>query len=717
MNKTRWSLPELAAWAGTDVFPGLFQKAVHHPRAGIRPASDLESSQQIGTILSCLPEKEYCLLWSLLLAEALLDSNAGRWQNVFLKSRIDPRQLGLPFSFDEALAWKWTRIPLALVDEQNQTGLIRFALIGLCATEKDPFPAWAGQQMDESARQGVNRAILLHRLPPGSGVFFWPFIDFTSPGMKIKGGSLGLAVYLGIYSLLEDQNTPGLLCSGQLVSSGLKAPEGLALKITEAERMGFKGVLFASSPSFKQYAQSGENRRCIELLPVSDLDTARILWSSYLPGKGQRLIPLIQARKDPQQVAALVHTAPGHLLEYLEEKEQVISRSLQTLISTGNLRSIDLFFQQVQALQNLPDWPRQKLQLLLSPLDWKLIRNLKTISPELAATACRLRQTHCRHLGLIHEALLWEGFIRQEGLQEVSATADGWELEAIMQKAEAIVQVSHNRYRFDPKLPNRHVDETLLDMARKSFAYRKNRNQAAVNRALGAYYGTLCQHYGFCGPRYLEPCLGSAQKAMEAFGNGKNQDYYQDWLRIHSYLVYANLDAGLIQDAKKSLQIYLQTNRLDDVDPFNRNPYEHAAFARFQADTAQTPGPHYMKWALAAAVDLPRQHPWQLWLLNMGWISKDDRLKKEFWTRALTVCNSSGISTLRAMALLPLARLYTNRFQGESFLQAEISAALAVIQDYLCQEHFADLLRAETWQSVLEMVDARPARFFPFSYR
>ena len=168
---------------------------------------------------------------------------------------------------------------------------------------------------------------------------------------------------------------------------------------------------------------------------------------------------------------------------------------------------------------------------------------------------------------------------------------------------------------------------------------------------------------------------------------------------------------------KLKVWIYVQTNRLDDVDPFNRNPYEHAAFVRFQADTAQTPGPHYMKWAFAAAADLPRQHPWQLWLLNMGRISKDDRLKKEFWTRALTVCNSSGISTLRAMALLPLARLYTNRFQGESFLQAEISAALAVIQGYLCREHFADLLMAETWQSVLEMVDARPARFFPFSYR
>ncbi|MFW6055399.1 MAG: hypothetical protein ACOC9D_05785 [Thermodesulfobacteriota bacterium] len=717
MDKIKWSLPELAAWSGTDVFPGLFQRAFHHPRAEIQPDGGRESSRQIEAILSCLAKQQHSLLWSLLLAGTLLETAAGKVRDDFLKTRIDPGQLGLPFSFDKALAWKWTRVPLALVDEQNQTGLIRFALIGYGASEKNPFPHWAGQQMDESARQAVRRAIDLHRLPPGSGVFFWPFIDFTTPGLKIKGGSLGLAAYLGICSLLEGVDAPELLCSGKLDSSGLKPPEGLDLKMAAAERMGFKGVLFASSTHFLHDRRTEERKQTIELLPVTDLDTARMLWSSYLPGKGQRLIPLIQARNDPQQVASLVDSAPVHLLKFLEHHEQTVSRSFKTLIKTGNLRAIDFFFKRVQVLQNLPDWPRQKLKLLLRPFDEALIRNLKTISPELAFTACRLQLTHCRHLGLVREALLWEEFVRREGLHNVSAAADGWELEAIVEKAEAIVLDCHNRFSFDPILPQRHVDETLLDTAQKLFAYRKIRTPAAVSRALGAYYGTLCQHYGFCGPKYLEPCLDTAQKALEAFGSGKNRDYYPDWLRIYSYLVYAYLDAGLNQDAQESLQIYLQTKRLDEVGPLNRNPYEHAAFVRFQADTARTPGPRYLEWALTAAADPPRQHPWQLWLLNLGRVSRDSQAKKEFWERALAVCNDSGTSTLRAMALLPLARLYKDRLKDASFLQTETSAALSVIQEYLCLDHFAELLRAGTWQSVLEMVDARPARFFPFSYR
>lgn len=101
----------------------------------------------------------------------------------------------------------------------------------------------------------------------------------------------------------------------------------------------------------------------------------------------------------------------------------------------------------------------------------------------------------------------------------------------------------------------------------------------------------------------------------------------------------------------------------------------------------------------------------------MGRISRDSQSRKEFWSKALAVCNGSGISTLRAMALLPLSRLWTHRLENESVLQAETRAALAIIQDHLCRDHFEDLLQAETWQRVLEMVDTRPARFFPFSYR
>jgi hypothetical protein len=53
----------------------------------------------------------------------------------------------------------------------------------------------------------------------------------------------------------------------------------------------------------------------------------------------------------------------------------------------------------------------------------------------------------------------------------VSAAADDWELEAITQEAEALIQDCHNRFPFNPKLQNQYIDETQLDMTSlKNFA-------------------------------------------------------------------------------------------------------------------------------------------------------------------------------------------------------------------------------------------------------
>jgi len=41
-----------------------------------------------------------------------------------------------------------------------------------------------------------------------------------------------------------------------------------------------------------------------------------------------------------------------------------------------------------------------------------------------------------------------------------------------------------------------------------------------VDRTLGELYGSICQNFGFCGPRYLSECEDHAQKAMQALGGG-----------------------------------------------------------------------------------------------------------------------------------------------------------------------------------------------------
>ncbi len=443
-----------------------------------------------------------------------------------------------------------------------------------------------------------------------------------------------------------------------------------------------------------------------------------MLWACYLPEKGHDLLPAIQARYDPSAFASLMDTTPLPLLEFLEKQEQCVSRSIETLIATGNTPAVERLLHTLFALEHRPDRPRRRLDLLLKPLTAERIRQLKSHSPVLAARACRLQLSRCRHLGLVQEAGEWERFSSQASLQEALAAADGWEWEAVLQAAENMVQNQHNRFDFSADMQHLPQQNDCLDWLEAAFAKRKQQTHAPVNKCLGAYYGTLCQHFGFCGPACLATCRQYAERALEAFGQGHNQDALQDWRRIHSYLVYACLDAADIPAAEEHLRCFLGQERLQDFDPEQANPYEHAAWVRFHADAGRFPGQTYWKWACAARSSLPLQHPWQLWHLNLGRISDQPELKQAFWEQSLAVCRMSEHSTLRAMSLLPLARLWKYRLEDDPvFFQTETGAALHLIQQALCPNHFADLLQAENWRAVLDLVNAQMARFFPFSYR
>ncbi len=241
---------------------------------------------------------------------------------------------------------------------------------------------------------------------------------------------------------------------------------------------------------------------------------------------------------------------------------------------------------------------------------------------------------------------------------------------------------------------------------------------------LGKMYGTIAQNYGFCGPGYLEKTEEFVIKAQDAFGGGKEPGLKEDWLREFNYLVYAYLDAGEFSKAEEALRKYLEIDSTNEVlnIPWDRwNRFQHAALARFVAETGKGNLNEYFLRMYRAGSKPGRDHPWQLWFFNAGRAiggSVSRELVRELWRKSLDVAfrlRGPG----RAMALLPLAWLYAEGLEDEGFLKRKTEDVLEAIKStkHINRNHFEKLLTCRSFREVLEEVKKSSSVLFPFSYR
>ena len=712
-----WTLEELAAWAGTPGFRPLWNRASLTPHSGMWPR---ERSLQdcLSAITQALPLQELPLLQALCLAGAALTPGLDPAVHSMLQAWTSPKSIGLPLSWPGFTRTTWQRIPLLLADEGTGRAELFWALAGNTQEHtKHILPVWAKDCMEVDALTAVDYAAGLEEPSAGTSLIFWPIIDFTRPEILIRGSSLGLPALLGFYAVKQNIPVPNVAATGSLTPDGNLLPVShLEAKAKAAQASGIHGVIFPCTGPRASLATAVPD---LELLPVSDLPTARTLWQLYAPGQGAALIQSMQAVGSPCQTISSLLSLPEHAVKFLDQEYGLVRRSMRLVFSTQDISGLCRILDLIWPQDNEQSCTQALLQPVLDSVQAKDMDILYSQSPELCLRLCRMQLMRCRHQGRLTAWETWKTWLEGHDLEEEIACSDQGETKLIMLLAERIVQDQHNSFCFDP-----HILDTLgpwvqeaLCAEQERFERRLQRAQSPVHRALGCFYGTMAQHFGFCGPKYLDLCRDYVHLAQNAFGQGERADFRQDWRREFSYLVYAFLDAGDIAQAQEALLAYLECLKLADFQPKADNPFQHAAYVRFLADSGQNLPQIYAQYWVPRLGQVPAVHPWQLWAVNFGRLMPDRMNQKACWEKAVNICTAIPGETTRAMLLLSLSLLSDHELAERKWLKEKTQAAMDIIRTSLHTEHFAPLLQTTNWEHVLSRVRTHQSILFPFSYR
>ena len=191
-----------------------------------------------------------------------------------------------------------------------------------------------------------------------------------------------------------------------------------------------------------------------------------------------------------------------------------------------------------------------------------------------------------------------------------------------------------------------------------------------------------------------------------------------------NYLAYAYLDAGAHNAAKETLLAYMQIDSWLKLWPKlpGLSQWHHTLLARFFADSEEREETRkYVDWSLRNKDRiLHQEHPWQLWLYNMGRVSYslgNIRNASEFYNDSLALCLSGTLGpTVQVMALLPLSGLWRAGRSPTSQIDP-VEKRIRRSAEGLNPDYFRLLLDEPDLTRTLEKIWARPEALFPFTYR
>lgn len=607
----------------------------------------------------------------------------------------------------------WVAVPVVLVLGRQKA--LRYFIAGKpadgCRINRK-WPQWADSLLDHAAAHAVEQAAGAamaqnEAMPQEATLFVFPLADPNREN-QIRGASLGLPVALGFRMALEGREYPQWLAATGFADSGGRIRS--VSNVTEKHALSFER-------GFSLFLHPAENCNVFvkpqpETLAVESLSDAQLVATLFHPGNSAELALLMTMKKDARAFTDNCLSVPRQWLAYILRpgKRDFLKEHIRC--SPGLFESLVKNLD--TALSRYEIETAQHLASLLGPDD---AGALAEEYPGSWFSWCTCNLALCNHRGNVSSARLWAN--AADRVKQRAMAADDALKEVANYYNNQLVGMLHNQYDFSPVLPEGF--EKHLKHLENRFQSDQELNPSAASGRLGELYGTLTQHFAFCGPAYLDRTMEYSRLARRAFGDGRTPELRFDWKRQYNYLAYAFLDAGDFSAAESSLMTYLEA---DSWDAIRKNApdyfkWDHALIARFLADTrrgvSRTP-------LIEALIHAPRdnvkpEHPWQLWYFNMGRVfldAGDPERAEAFFRKSLEFCLLEKFGpTVRVMALLPLSALSMHGFTVDrgAAEPAVNSAAMA-----LNMVHFA-FLDELTFPDALHYVYRNTSSVFPFSYR
>lgn len=728
MRKPDWTIDYLRSKIGSPHFERKARTQwFPSPHTAVWPEDKECFRESARELEEALPESIRPFYIQALIACLLLDRGKAPEQALsWLASRAELYGLLAGWSSLEQLReLNWTAAPVALVgtgDKGWSTVRILLAGRGDGSLPDACLPSWAHKVFDAGARSAIeNAARAAERRFPGRRFSFWPVVDCSSPVCVVNGPSAGLSAYLAAFSLAQEAPVPDILPTGSVTAQGeLEEVGGLDEKLRLAGEKGFPAFMYPSIASFTALQDGVPGKT--QVFPVATLREAEIIWTRYSTGYAREFAEFDRLFSDP---CRLLTAIPDQLAAILEKNERDIGETIMQSISGGRpeiLGALDIFARKAEQQMKKPDRDLEKLSLVMKPLDQRLVAEIANHNAALAFRLALLRISLANHQGETALQKQWEKLAFRICEMIRDHDADIYKLEFLV---KLFVGEVHNRYSFTNGIPDSFAKEFEKVAKYLEEGYKRmkeRRGGPCVHYELGCYYGTMMQHFAFNGPACIDDrTLWFSQKALEAFGDGDDRRYLDDYLRQYCYLAYALLDDGSFDEAEEAMLKYL---RVESLDHFKygeaSDPYKHALLSRFLADTGR-PFPEYQEWAGRDMVKKNGldKHPWQLWFYNMGRLSGERGVKERYWERSASICNQPGRPAIQVMGLLPLSELYLAGMSSPEAMGDGVRRIMTVVEEgCLDTRHFQVLLPVkDDWKAVLQTARRHISTLFPFNYR
>ena len=639
--------------------------------------------------------------------------HAPGWLRSFLSEASGWNRMFPGMDQEALLDGSWTAVPVMLVLGRQKA--LQYFIAGIPAGAGGRhrlWPEWADCLLDvkaaDAVKQAAQAAMEQNQAVSCDAPFFCFPLAEPNRDCRIQGASLGLPLALGFRMVLEGREFPKWAAATGCVDS-----TGRIYSVSNARE---KHTL-AFEKDFSLFLYPAENCSTFEkshpeAMAVENLSDAQVAATLFDPGNAAELVLLMKMKKDAQVFADNCLSVPGQWLAYILGPETCCFLKEQIQSAPGLLNT--LLKNLESALSRYDFKTAQLLAALTDPAD---AGSLAEAEPASWFTWCTRNLALCNHRGDISSARRWAD--AADRVKPRAMAADDALKEMADYYNNQLVGMLHNQYEFRPVLPESFKNH--LQHLETRFQSDLDYNPAACSGRLGELYGTLTQHFAFCGPAYLDKTLEYSRLARRAFGCGRAPDLRGAWRRQYNYLVYAFLDAKDFTRAESSLMTYLEADSWDAIQEMVPDliMWDHASLARFIADTktAVSRMP-LVKGLVNAAREIVRpEHPWQVWHFNMGRIFLDAGEVKQaeaFFCKSLDLCVGEKFGpTVSVMALLPLSVLHVGGFSvnWENIEPVVRSAAME-----LSRAHFA-FLDALSFPEALEYVYEKTSLVFPFAYR
>jgi len=651
------------------------------------------------------------LLERRLVSEFLLSPDeVPNWLGPWIDEHIDiDRHFGILGIYNLSNG-KYADAPVALVNAQ---GKIRYFLCGYVhdKNHSNCLPQWAHHFCDDDAQKAISvsaKVASRYVVTPNSRPICLPIMYLTT-GNQITGASLALPLALGfIEASTGRQFGKKIIATGALDHSGCILPvNGIDLKKNCSSDKRFTCIILPEEN--RQLHNSAVGLECIH---ARHIDEALMFAECFVPGKGPDLELFSRMCREPDFFISNLDHTDSKFIKWASRQNRLND------IAERIVSSPDLF-------KKIVDWTDKELNSQGSDLDRvgavtdvinsANLQRLEIESPLNLFKWYTRNMAQANHRGHVKTAKKWAAKAEKLIDQAIRYNAD----EPAFYYNNRFI-ISHNIYDFKPEMPET-LKKTISTLEKRFELSCKT--GCEVDKTLGGLYGSIAQNLAFCGPSYFTEFQKYADLYRNAFGGGSIPEHRMEMDRHLHYTIYACLEAELEEQAEKALKQYLNAESLSGI--VEQHPdmtqWQHAAVARFLADSDRPLlKKEYLSWAEEKTrVIFNTEHPWQLWLFNIGRIAVDFKNiqgASRFFKQSLETCLSPNFGgTVNVMGLMPLSWLWhlgrINQTEAEGHLSRIRKIALELNPD-----HFK-ILKDQKFDTVADSIVKDPQKLFPFTYR